>query len=121
MVKTKDESAREAAAAEAVAVEEVPAEVTETEPAKTKAELQDELRDAGLPVSGTKAELVERLESVDADEAAAAETRPPDEPAAALTRGECVVDDGTRHVGRAVNGLVCSAHANRYHADGTPR
>ena len=35
--------------------------------------------------------------------------------------GQCVVDDGTGHTGRAVNGLVCSRHANRYHADGTPR
>ena len=33
----------------------------------------------------------------------------------------CVVDDGTGHTGRAVNGLVCSRHANRYRADGTPR
>lgn len=31
--------------------------------ARTKAELQDELRDRGLPVSGSKAELVERLEA----------------------------------------------------------
>ena len=36
-------------------------------------------------------------------------------------RGECVVDDGTRHIGRAVNGVVCSAHAARYRADGTRR
>jgi len=35
--------------------------------------------------------------------------------------GQCVVDDGTVHVGRAVNGLVCSAHAMHYLADGTPR
>ena len=35
--------------------------------------------------------------------------------------GQCVVNDGTGHTGRAVNGLVCSRHANRYHADGTPR
>lgn len=33
----------------------------------------------------------------------------------------CVVDDGTPHMGRAVNGRVCSAHAMRYKADGTPR
>jgi hypothetical protein len=114
MAKVKDDNSTADAAAE-------PAE----EPAAaepTKAELQDELRDAGLPVSGTKAELVERLENAeaDADESAAAdETRAT--AAAAAAAGECVVDDGTRHVGRAVNGLVCSAHANRYHADGTPR
>lgn len=36
--------------------------------------------------------------------------------------GECVVDDGTAHMGRATPGaLVCSAHAMRYKADGTPR
>lgn len=34
----------------------------------TKAELQDELREAGLPVSGTKAELIERLETAEATE-----------------------------------------------------
>lgn len=34
----------------------------------------------------------------------------------------CVVDDGTRHTGRAVPGtVVCSAHTIRYHNDGTPR
>jgi hypothetical protein len=35
--------------------------------------------------------------------------------------GLCVVDDERAHVGRAVNGLVCSAHAMHYLADGTPR
>jgi len=36
--------------------------------------------------------------------------------------GECVVDDGTHHTGRAVPGTkVCSAHTFRYHNDGTPR
>lgn len=38
-----------------------------------------------------------------------------------IAAGQCVVDDGTAHVGRAVNGLVCSAHAMHYLADGTPR
>ena len=38
-----------------------------------------------------------------------------------VARRECVVDDGTAHVGRAVNGVVCSAHAMHYLADGTPR
>jgi hypothetical protein len=38
-----------------------------------------------------------------------------------ISRGQCVVDDGTAHVGRAVNGLICSAHAMHYLADGTPR
>jgi hypothetical protein len=39
---------------------------------------------------------------------------------AAKVPGECVVDEPF-HVGRAVNGKVCSYHANRYKADGTPR
>lgn len=34
----------------------------------------------------------------------------------------CVVDDGTPHMGRATPGArICSAHAMRYRADGTPR
>lgn len=36
--------------------------------------------------------------------------------------GNCVVDDGTPHTGRATPGArICSAHAMRYRADGTPR
>ena len=31
---------------------------------KTKAELQEELKDAGLPATGTKAELEERVEDL---------------------------------------------------------
>lgn len=35
---------------------------------------------------------------------------------------DCVVDDGTRHNGMAVNGgKVCSAHENRYYPTGKPR
>lgn len=34
--------------------------------------------------------------------------------------GECVVD-APYHVGRAVNGKVCSYHAVSHMADGTPR
>jgi hypothetical protein len=45
----------------------------------------------------------------------------PDEGAHKKAPGECVVDDGTAHMGRAVNGVVCSAHAMRYKSDGTPR
>jgi hypothetical protein len=41
--------------------------------------------------------------------------------AAKVKAGECVVDDGTPHTGRAVNGLICSRHAINYRADGTPR
>jgi hypothetical protein len=37
-------------------------------------------------------------------------------------RGECVVDDGTAHMGRATPGAaICSAHAMHYKADGTRR
>jgi hypothetical protein len=35
--------------------------------------------------------------------------------------GQCVVDDGTPHVGRAVNGLVCSRHAMLYDSQGRKR
>ena len=40
-----------------------------------------------------------------------------------IAAGQCVVDEGpnTVHVGRAVNGLVCSYHAMHYTADGTLR
>jgi hypothetical protein len=51
---------------------------------------------------------------------AAVEEKKADKPEKAP--GECVVDDGTRHNGRATPGSkVCSAHAMRYKADGTPR
>lgn len=49
------------------------------------------------------------------------ELEPPAPDAPEVVREECVVDDGTPHMGRAVNGAVCSAHANRYRSDGTPR
>ena len=46
----------------------------------------------------------------------------PDEDAPKKAPGECVVDDGTAHMGRATPGAkICSAHAMRYRADGTPR
>jgi hypothetical protein len=60
--------------------------------------------------------------TADADRDGAAVDEEPD-----LTRsqkveqGVCVVDDGTPHTGRAVNGVICSAHAMRYNADGKPR
>jgi SAP domain len=104
---------------ETESVETVPAEAesAEAEPegepsyeANTVAELSAELESRELPKSGTKAELIERLETDDNAETTAR-----------VEAGQCVVDDGTPHTGRAVNGLVCSAHANRYHADGTPR
>lgn len=45
-----------------------------------------------------------------------------DEPVAemATPSSDCVVD-APYHVGRAVNGKVCSYHAMQYKADGTPR
>jgi hypothetical protein len=94
----------------------------------TVAELQELLRSRELPVSGSKPELVERL--IAADKAAAkaeakAEAKPADKAEAkaekARQAGECVVDDGTPHTGRAVNGVICSAHAMRYRADGRLR
>jgi len=50
-----------------------------------------------------------------------AATADPGDGAPKKAPGDCVVDDGTAHMGRAVNGKVCSAHAMRYKADGTPR
>jgi hypothetical protein len=39
-----------------------------------------------------------------------------------VARRECVVDDGTAHMGRATPGaVICSAHAMHYNADGTSR
>lgn len=34
---------------------------------------------------------------------------------------DCVVDDGTPHMGRAVDGKVCSAHSIHYNRDGSRR
>jgi hypothetical protein len=84
----------------------------------TVAELREELRERDEPVSGTKDELVERLADAEASDAEASGT-----PADAYdVRGECVVDDGTAHMGRATPGaVICSAHAMHYKADGTRR
>jgi hypothetical protein len=41
-------------------------------------------------------------------------------PETATPTSDCVVD-APYHVGRAVNGKVCSYHAMQYKADGTPR
>jgi hypothetical protein len=38
-----------------------------------------------------------------------------------IARRECIVDDGTPHMGEAVNGWICSAHAIGYRSDGTKR
>lgn len=38
-----------------------------------------------------------------------------------VAAGECVVDDGTEHVGGAVNGLVCSRHAVWFDRHGNRR
>jgi hypothetical protein len=85
----------------------------------TVPELQDELRERDLPVSGTKPELVDRLADADAEAPTGTATAQP--AAGTVARSDCVVDDGTPHTGRAVNGVICSAHAMRYRADGTPR
>jgi len=65
------------------------------------------------------------------DDKAAAAPKTADKPDAKTVRaaererrikaGECVVDDGTAHVGRAVNGVVCSAHAMQYDPQGNRR
>lgn len=47
--------------------EEEPAE-TEADPEPSKAELQDQLRERGLPTTGNKAELQERLAEADSQE-----------------------------------------------------
>lgn len=105
----------------------------------TVEELREELRSRELAVSGSKPELVARLTASDRDAAEAdtdagepAEPSPettaelataePAEPEQVAARGECVVDDGTPHMGRATPGAkICSAHAMHYLADGTPR
>jgi hypothetical protein len=107
----------------------------------TVAELQSELRDRGLATSGSKAELTARLKDADAaDQPSADDADGPavddapvavDEPAAAADDADdadekkpadqCVVDDGTPHMGRAVNGKVCSAHAIHYDRNGKRR
>jgi hypothetical protein len=53
------------------------------------------------------------------DEPVAAQTAPA-EAAPARVASDCVVDEPF-HVGRAVNGLVCSYHAMHYASDGTRR
>lgn len=61
-----------------------------------------------------------RTTPVRADEKPPAGT--PAVPAEAKAPGECVVDDGTAHMGRAIPGtLICSAHAMHYKNDGTRR
>jgi hypothetical protein len=55
-----------------------------------------------------------------ADKLAAESTS--DEPAADAKTSDCVVDGGKGfHVGRAVNGKVCSYHAMHYDAQGNRR
>jgi hypothetical protein len=103
----------------------------------TVRELRDELRARGLSTSGTQAEMAARLWDADAAPKAPEPDRPDvkaaDEPKADESKAkakdepkkdprECVVDDGTPHTGRATPGaVICSAHAMRYKADGTPR
>lgn len=60
----------------------------------------------------------EKTPAVDQTSPDAVET--PAAPTPTRAPGECVVDEAF-HVGRAVNGKVCSYHAMRYRADGTPR
>jgi hypothetical protein len=114
----------------------------------TVEELRDELRARDLPANGNKSELVARLKDHDEEEATKAtavapvpaadrapEDRPPEHgptqetkpathaqaPRNAWPVSDCVVDDGTPHTGRAINGQVCSAHAMHYRSDGQRR
>jgi SAP domain-containing protein len=108
----------------------------------TATQMQDELRARGLPVSGSKPELLARLEESDTAAKLAETTAAAEAAEAALITGvaeaaatgqveeaaeparrssNCVADDGRPHVGNAVNGKVCSAHAISHRADGTPR
>lgn len=57
-------------------------------------------------------------EADEAETAEADESEPEPEPAKVVS--DCVVKSDF-HVGRAVNGKVCSYHAMHYKADGTPR
>lgn len=61
----------------------------------------------------TTAKKTAKAEESEADKAAKARQKK-------IDAGECVVDESF-HVGRAVNGLVCSYHAMHYLADGTLR
>lgn len=46
----------------------------------------------------------------------------PVEETRAKKAGECVVDDGSPHMGRATAGsLICSRHALTHRSDGSPR
>ena len=54
------------------------------------------------------------------DEATAVDETAPAEAAQARVDSDCVVDE-LFHVGRAVNGKVCSYHAMHYASDGTRR
>jgi len=90
----------------------------------TVRELRDELRARSLSTSGTQAEMAARLWEADAKapEPDKPDVKAADEPKTDKDRRECVVDDGTAHMGRATPGAkICSAHAMRYRADGTPR
>lgn len=92
---------------------------------RTVAQLQDELAARGLPTSGLKAELVDRLREDDqlhAQAEADQQAAQPDGDDQGERVSTCVVNGGRgTHVGNAVNGLVCSYHAVSHKADGTLR
>lgn len=71
----------------------------------------------------TKADPAPASRAPKVDDPAPTEPETDTEPAAQdRVVSDCVVHGGRgMHVGRAVNGKVCSYHAMRYHADGTPR
>ena len=60
--------------------------------------------------------------TADSERERAPKAKTSDDREARIARSECVVDDGTAHMGRALPGkLICSAHEMHYLADGTPR
>ena len=90
----------------------------------------DKAKDMGITGDNTTTTSVTgTVATTDGKTVAAADEPDTDEPAgrrsdsrtAKVARGECVVDDGTPHTGRAVNGVICSAHAMRYDANGKLR
>lgn len=76
---------------------------------------------AASKTTDTKADTAARASTTEPEPPT---TQPTEEqqPAAEPRVSDCVVNEGRgKHVGRAVNGKVCSYHAMRYKADGTRR
>lgn len=81
-----------------------------TEPEAPAAGEVENVTDGALRIAGSDVEIVEPA----VDEPAKAGKNP--------VVSDCVVNKGRGyHVGRAVNGKVCSYHAMAYKSDGSPR